>query len=223
LKENGTSREGACRGLEVLARIAEPQRGGETGYTIFHAVKLLEKLCEEPMGRPKITRLLGLGESSVKTLLRRLKEAGLVVEERRGHRATPRGCTLASYLAGRVKAARLAVEEQGLRELGGWGEIALIAVAGVEPPEDLVGVYSFRDQLVIDSCKTSIIGGVNRGVYTFPGLPGDMSSGLERVARRAGVGVERGLIVLVKGEDLPKAFSSMVKILYRHLCGRPGG
>ena|GEM_PF-674407 len=223
MRTPGSSSEGYCRGLEALVETAKPYRGGEVGYSVFHAYSLLRKLCDDPkpLGRPKITRLLNLGESSVKTLLKRLREVGLVVEERKGHRATREGCMTASYVSGHVKTFHLAAHDIGLRELTEWGEIALILASGIEPPRDLVSVYDLRDQLILDTCKTSIIGGVNRGVYAFPGLPEEISTKLSQVLEELGVKLERGIIVLVKRQDLPKAFSSIIRVLHNSVCRPP--
>ncbi len=218
MRATGTSREDTCGALNTLVDVAKPMRGGDVGYTIFHAYRLLAEICDKPLGRPKISRLLGLGESSVKTLLRRLREAGLVMETSRGHKATNRGCTLASILSDTIRVKLVEHGNIEFEDENGWGRAAIIAAKPLEPPRDLVSVYRVRDKLVMEVCGGAIIGGVNRGVYTFPGVPANIASQLASLAEKAGLGTGKGLVVFLREKDLHKGFSSIVRMVYEALC-----
>ena len=103
-----------------------PRRGIRPKFQEYHVVKILELLeCEEPIGRPTLTRRLGLGESSVRSLLRRLRELGLVgVDEVGG-----------AYLT-----------EMGRRFIGRWHEVLRsvdeVKMPSIEWPVVVRGVVS---------------------------------------------------------------------------------
>ena len=220
MKATGTSNGDPCRGLGVLVDIAKPLRGGDVGYSVFHAYRLLVEACEKPVGRPRLSRLLGLGESSAKTLLRRLREKGLLSETGRGHRATILGCSVASTVSSLIEVSLAELGSLELGEASEWGRVAIIATRAMDPPTDLVSVYRIRDELVAEGCRAAIIGGVNRGVYTFPGIPDNIASRLASIARNAGIALDRGLLVFVREDDLPRGFSSVLGMVYRTVCGQ---
>lgn len=64
--------ESGYGGGAVLARVRR-------GYSIYHVIKLLELLeSQGPLGRMLISRLLGIGEGSARSLVRLLRSRGLV-------------------------------------------------------------------------------------------------------------------------------------------------
>ncbi len=59
----------------ILDRLISIRRG----YSIYHVIKLLDLLSTQgPLGRMLISRLLGIGEGSARSLVRGLRELGLV-------------------------------------------------------------------------------------------------------------------------------------------------
>ncbi|MFQ6085936.1 MAG: DUF4443 domain-containing protein [Candidatus Bathyarchaeia archaeon] len=76
---------------ELLRKIAAVKAPGPLPlFTPFDVMKAIELIGSRgPIGRPKLSKLLGLGEGSTKELLRRIKKAGIVG-------TSPRGCTLTS-------------------------------------------------------------------------------------------------------------------------------
>lgn len=71
--------------IAIVKRATEPRRGVAPRYRPYHVIKLLRLLYHrEPLGRHALSRELGLGEASTRTLLRRLRELGVVEVDRVG-------------------------------------------------------------------------------------------------------------------------------------------
>ncbi len=84
---SGCSAEHLCSLYRLASLISEPRRGVKPAFTEQHVVALILLASWEPIGRPSLSRILGLGDTATKTLLRRTREAGLVVNVgRRGVR-----------------------------------------------------------------------------------------------------------------------------------------
>ena len=154
--------------LGRLARTTEVSKGGSPSYSLWHVVRALEELSKGPIGRPALVLALGLGESSVKTLLSRLEAAGLAAKLPRGHGITAEGRRLLDVLGRYVRVLGCSIGP-----LPDFGECEA-AVVRSEPPLDLVDVYAIRDYLVSRGCKTAIIGYLREGDVGFPGLPPDI-------------------------------------------------
>lgn len=94
-----------CAALSILTSLAAERRGVRPRFTRCHILRALEALGRHgPMGRPTLMKLLELGETSTKNLIRRLREQGLaVVDPVGGAYLTPKGrdllSTLTKYLA----------------------------------------------------------------------------------------------------------------------------
>lgn len=65
--------------IRVLNNVVERRGGIKPEFSRYHAYLALELLIDgKPMGRKSLSKALGIGEGSVRTLIRRLKEFGLV-------------------------------------------------------------------------------------------------------------------------------------------------
>ena len=71
------------REIKILLKLAEARKGIKPSFTPYHLFKTFLILSEKgEVGRPALCITLKLGEASVKTMLRRLREAGLVISRR---------------------------------------------------------------------------------------------------------------------------------------------
>lgn len=62
----------------IIAEIAMPRRKVRPNFTPYHVIKALMIISEGHVGRPKLREELRLGDASTRTLLKRLREAGLI-------------------------------------------------------------------------------------------------------------------------------------------------
>ncbi len=64
---------------ELLTAIISPRRGIKPSFELYHVIKLLLLLdSKEPMGRNLLSKELGLGTASIRTLVKRLKQYRLI-------------------------------------------------------------------------------------------------------------------------------------------------
>jgi len=78
--------------VETLRRISGSSSGRFPSFTEAHALKALELIGEGAgIGRQQLSRELGLGEGTVRTLLSRMKAAGLLETSRGGTTLTSKG------------------------------------------------------------------------------------------------------------------------------------
>jgi DNA-binding MarR family transcriptional regulator len=86
--------------LKTLLKIAEKPTGPKPIFEVIDVVKMFFVLGESaPKGRKSLSKELQLGEGSVRTLLNRLQENGLVKMERGGCRLTESGASIYRELA----------------------------------------------------------------------------------------------------------------------------
>ncbi len=91
----------AYRELCIVKSVIEPRRGirpAFTPYEVLRAITLIHNSVRG-LGRPTLMRMLGLGEASTRTLLRRLLETGLIVSKGYGFMITERGKHLAELIS----------------------------------------------------------------------------------------------------------------------------
>lgn len=104
--------------LRELEEVLVEKAGPLPQFTIYHAVKALELIGEERVGRIALSRRLGIGEGSVRTLLTKMKNAGLVKADRRGCWLTEKGRKLLEGVRERV--AKGAPLEAEIPQVGGF-------------------------------------------------------------------------------------------------------
>ena len=177
-------------------------KGGSVGYTSYHIVIALEEMHRNPIGRPGLTRLLDLGEASVKTMLRRLRDHGLIVASDRGNTLTSSGLRLL------MDVKSIIIVNPPVKGFF-WGEVVVIKVPNVNPPVDIVSVYTIRDYLVMHGCRDTIIGGVSNGELIFPGLPNEF----KRIISKIIDDHESSLIIVIPSKCIYKAYDAVVEYL----------
>jgi len=72
--------------------LEEKAPGPYPSFSVVHILKALELIAEEgPVGRGRLSTALGMGEGSTRTLIARLKDAGLIVISKPGCSLTKKG------------------------------------------------------------------------------------------------------------------------------------
>ncbi len=202
-----SSQQQACQAVRAVLEAARPARGGAVGFTAYHAYRALEAIARnQPVGRPTLTRILGLGEAPVKTLLQRLCNQGLVEKTPRGHRLTREGW-------GTLRALGEAVVMGDPPETP-LGPSKYLATSLLDPPRSLVDVYRVRDYLVMENCRKALIGGVEDGSVFFPGTPGEVVAHLTEWSPS----IERGLLLIVPEECTARAYTGLLRLIEARLC-----
>jgi predicted transcriptional regulator len=78
--------------IESLARPKGP--GPSTTFSMFHIFYALELIAEKPIGRTKLAEKLNVGEGAIRTIISRLKDAGLIVTSKEGCNLTDKGLSV---------------------------------------------------------------------------------------------------------------------------------
>lgn len=65
--------------------------GPSTTFTIFHVFYALELLAQTPLGRNKLAEKLQVGDGAVRTIISRLRDAGLIETSKDGCNLTGKG------------------------------------------------------------------------------------------------------------------------------------
>jgi hypothetical protein len=117
--------------LKTLLRIAEKSVGPKPGFEITDVIKLFFLLGEgSPKGRKSLSEELKLGEGSVRTLLNRLQEGGLVKMERGGCRLTESGASIYREFAKMITQPKPV--DAGPLSQGAWNYTILIRGSAVK-------------------------------------------------------------------------------------------
>ncbi|MEM2108398.1 MAG: DUF4443 domain-containing protein [Candidatus Bathyarchaeia archaeon] len=78
--------------IEDLASPKGP--GPSTTFSMFHIFSALELLAKKPIGRNKLAEKLNVGDGAIRTIVSRLKDAGLILTSREGCKLTDKGLSV---------------------------------------------------------------------------------------------------------------------------------
>ncbi len=78
--------------LEKIIREKAP--GPSPTFSVFHVLRAIELIAEKPTGRSKLAENLNVGEGAVRTIIGRLKNAGLIKTSKAGCALTDKGLML---------------------------------------------------------------------------------------------------------------------------------
>jgi predicted transcriptional regulator len=78
--------------IESLASPKGP--GPSTTFSMFHIFFALELVAKKPIGRNKLAEKLNVGEGAIRTIISRLKDAGLIVTSKEGCTLTDKGLSV---------------------------------------------------------------------------------------------------------------------------------
>ena len=67
-----------CRLYRIAVEASKPRRGVSPAFREWHVIGYLLLASRGPLGRPLASRILGLGDTTVKTMIRRLRGLGVV-------------------------------------------------------------------------------------------------------------------------------------------------
>jgi len=159
--------------INILATIDKVSRKiapGRAPYFIeAHLVKALITIgSESPVGRAKLAKSLGLGEGSIRTLIKHLEKEGLIQTTREGMTPTGTGQRLVSSLMSRISSAS-AIPRSSLT-VGGFNMAILVkdaassVRAGLEQRDAAIRVGA-------QGATTLIFG---RGKLTMPSVKEDI-------------------------------------------------
>jgi predicted transcriptional regulator len=78
--------------IEGLA--SEKAPGPSTTFSMFHIFSALELLSQKPIGRNRLAEYLDVGDGAIRTIIKRLKDANLIVTSKGGMCLTGKGAEM---------------------------------------------------------------------------------------------------------------------------------
>ena len=168
------------------------KRGAYPEFTIEDAVAVLY-LMKNPVGRKTISELLGLGEGSVRTLLRKLSKMNLIESSQRGHVLSDKGRELVERLS------RAFSEVHAVGKVEGYSAYAIV----VRNPPEFKSI-ELRDEAVRFFAKGAMILVVKNGEVVFPEDGRPLRETMPELAERLSVlRSEEGDMVVVTWAENP--------------------
>ena len=95
----------AMKEAALISELVKPLRGIYPRFTMYHVyLILIELLKNQPLGRQALMKKTGLGEASIKTLTKRLREKELIMVDRvAGVLLTDAGKRIAEYIGSYIQ------------------------------------------------------------------------------------------------------------------------
>ncbi len=79
----------------LIESLASPKGPGpSTTFSMFHIFYALELMAKKPIGRKKLAEKLNVGEGAIRTIISRLKDAGLIETSKEGGTLTGKGLSV---------------------------------------------------------------------------------------------------------------------------------
>jgi predicted transcriptional regulator len=152
--------------IESFARPKGP--GPSTTFSMFHIFYALELMAEKPIGRTKLAEKLNIGEGAIRTIISRLKDAGLIVTSKEGCNLTDKGLNVwekfAEVFPKRIKIKKtplttseynyaFLVKNKGHKVKSGIDQRDAAIMGGARRA---VAIVFKNGRLMIESCSNSI-------------------------------------------------------------------
>ena len=138
-------------------------------YSIAHVVKVLFLLSERPMGRHQLMKEMGLGEATIKTLVKRLKKNNLIKKTTKGNVLTKKGILFVSKILKKIsRPVEIAIDKY---TIGKYNYAVLVKKAssklrsGIEQRDEAIKIGADgattllckNDRLILPGCDRKII------------------------------------------------------------------
>lgn len=205
-----SSLEEVCHLIRSLDKIAEPRRNIYPGFNKAHVLLTIKWISESPRSRIFLEKNLGIGEASVKTLIKRLKEEGLVATSKHsGSTATTKGSYVASKLGSHIRIYTSICNPTSKDDL-------LTIIPNLSPPKKMLDVYVVRDYLVESGCNISLIGGYYSNRLYAPGIDPDYIEDLKKcieASSDSNIASGQGVFVFFPKNMLPKCLNGILSFL----------
>lgn len=111
--------------------------GPSTTFTIFHVFYALELLAGKPLGRNKLAEKLEVGDGAVRTIISRLKDAGLIETSKEGCHLTKKGSEV-------------------------WRQFQEIFPVRVELPRSELSESAFNFAFLVKNCPLKVGSGIDQ-------------------------------------------------------------
>jgi len=185
--------------LEKISREKAP--GPSTSFSLFHMLRAIELIAEKPIGRNKLAENLRVGEGAIRTIIERLKNAGLIIASKAGCTLTNKGLKFWKEYKSSMKKIEIRKNELALAECSA----AILIKNGGDKIRS--GVEQ-RDAAVKAGAKGATAIVFKKGCLIIPSVSHNMTDDFPKAADqiiRLLKPVENDAIVIVSGKTLGEA------------------
>ncbi len=196
--------------INSLRRVAGERRGIKPKFTSADVyITLYQIYSNGPLGRLKIASILGLGEASVKTMIRRLKEQGIVeTDVAAGVYLTGKGEEIVGKL---IKAIPPPIEID-LKEIATWRNAYASKISlGLNTLEN-INALNIRDELVRYGAEAALIIAYKEKPVLM-GAEEYYHRELEEIANKLSAG-KGDLIIVAWSTNPKKALRALIEELF---------
>ncbi len=194
----------------VIAEITSTKQGNSPKYDEGHVALTLITIKEnQPIGRISLMKKVGLKEASMKTLIRRMKELGLVETDKVGGTVlTEKGESVLNEILKRV-----IVKQATLKSIG-WESYGILLRGGGTLLRQR-GVLELRDEVIKQGAERVLIAVFENGKIELPPKTDDMAMGnlLQEISEAFREAKEGDVSFFITPQDLRLALKISVKIL----------
>ncbi|AWR97779.1 DUF4443 domain-containing protein [Acidianus sulfidivorans JP7] len=187
----------------VTAEVTKPKQGNRPNFDDAYVIYTLDIIYkEQPIGRPTLIRKLGLGESSVKTLLRRLKELNIIkVDKVGGAELTELGKKLIETWKSKIY-----IEKVELKSIS-WNSMMIIA-KNESYLLDKFKVTELRDMIIKAGANATLIAIIKNNQIELPPKTSEFSINnlIEEIKNVCKNCENNDLIVFVTPDDIHLAY-----------------
>ncbi len=153
----------------VLRELAgEKTPGPLASFSMFHLLLALESISQKPRGRSTLTKELGLGEGTIRTILRRLTGAKLIAATKSGSVLSERGEALLREYESTLKKIEIKENELTLSNFS-------VAILVRGSAEKVRSGMEQRDVAVKNDAKGATTLMMKKGQLVFPSLEREVS------------------------------------------------
>ncbi|MFA4640480.1 DUF4443 domain-containing protein [Pyrococcus kukulkanii] len=175
------------------------KRGAYPEYTLEDAIATIF-LLRTPLGRKQIAEKLELGEGTVRTLLRKLSNLGIIGSRQRGHFLTKKGEEL------KVKINESFLDPIGV-SVDGWPAFAII----VRKPPEFKSI-ELRDEAIKFDAKGAMILTVKNSEIVFPEDLRPLKETYPEIVKKLRNYEEGDAIVIAWAETPAKALKAAIHV-----------
>ncbi len=181
----------------IESLVTEKAPGPSTTFTMFHIFSALELLSRQPVGRNRLAEELEVGDGAIRTIVKRLKEADLIVTSKGGTRLTEKGekvwCKFEELFPQRT--------EVGRTELTSSLFSYAFLVKGASDKID-TGMEQ-RDAAIMGGAKRAIAIACRDGHLIINSVSGIIEKAFPDAARtiQRNLRIEEGDVVIIAGAD----------------------
>lgn len=156
-----------CAILDEVSNIVVRKASIQQKFHEGHAIALLIYLLkEEVVGRKKLSQKLSIGETSVRSLIKRLVKANFVKVDRvAGAVLTDKGRELAKKLSELIQVRVLGSDYLGF----GWNNVVVVILS--DTPPETTNVIVIRDKAIALNANAVLVSILNKGEILVPGIP----------------------------------------------------